>query len=598
MRTRLSRRAAALARRHAQRLMNDGAGLDAVTTLERAVEWQPVDESLSCDLIVSYARVGQATHALTEYHRLERSLAGQLGTSPAAATRALAERVRARRPVSSSVDPAAPAGAVALETAHSAWPQALAVLPFANLSGDAEEDYFADGMTEALITELALRSKFRVISRQSVLAFRDSRQSLREIARALEVDAVIEGSVLRDEDRVRITAQLVRVEPEAHLWASTFDRTVSSVLALHADTARSIVEAIDGLAANASQVKTGVGFRHSGLVRPPHKAQAEPRSVEPVAYEAYLKGRHFSRNLPDTYRAIAHYQRAVESDTSYAPAWAGLASAYASLAMFAYLSPADAFPPLRRALEQALALDPTHGETVAVHGVYRMLADRDWSGARRDFTRAVEQSPNSLDVRINYALFLGAMGEFDAALIQQREAATLDPIGPITRFVLAWCLYKAGQHRASIRELELILELHPHFALAYPYLAVNHALLGDAARAAEAARQSIECLPYDHDALAHAAAAFGRIGAVREGHQALERLLAIGSQRYLDPWAVGIAQAGLGDRDAAAHWFRRMYDERSPSAFCVRHDPLLDPLREHPVFREVVRRLAFPAPIR
>ncbi|MGH7471622.1 MAG: BTAD domain-containing putative transcriptional regulator [Longimicrobiales bacterium] len=595
MRTRLRSRAAALARQHARQLVKDGASSAAIATLERAVAWQPVDESLSCDLIALYARAGDVTHALREYQRLELALVDQLGTSPAAATRALAERVRARRPVTPTVDLSAPAGAAALEAPNSAWPRALAVLPFANLSGDAEQDYFADGMTEALITELARHSAFRVISRQSVLGFRDSRQSLQEIARALDVDAVIEGSVLRDQDRVRITAQLVRVEPEAHLWAGTFDQTLSSVLALHADTARGIVEAIDRAAANPGNQRTA-GIRHSGLVAPVH--HAEPRSVDPVAYEAYLKGRHFSLRLPQTDRAIAHYRIAIERDPLYAPAWAGLAAAYASLAVFAYLSPADAFPQLSRALEQALALDKTLGEAIAVRGMYRMLADRDWAGARQDFARAVERSPDSLDARIDYVFFLAAMGEFDAALAQQRQAATLDPIGPITRFMLAWSQYKAGQHHASNRELETILELHPHFALAHPYAAVNHALLGDAAAAADAARQGIQSLPYDHEALALAAAAFGRIGAAQEGQEALERLLAIGSHRYLDPWAVGIAYAGLGDFDAAALWFRRMYDERSPSAFCIRHDPLLEPLRAHPVFREVERRLAFPAPIR
>jgi tetratricopeptide (TPR) repeat protein len=293
-------------------------------------------------------------------------------------------------------------------------------------------------------------------------------------------------------------------------------------------------------------------------------------------------------------RAIAHYLAATQHDPQHAAAWAGLASAYASLALFAYLSPADAFPEMRRATEQALALDAGLGEAIAVRGLYRMLADRDWTGARRDLERGVACSPAGLEARLQLVMFLGAMGEFDAAFEQQRAAAGIDPIGAATRFALAWCQYKAGQHRASIHELESILELHSDFGLAWPYLALNHALLGETAAAHSAAHQGMDRLPNDHEALALAAAAFGRTGATREGRSALEQLLALESHRYLDPWAVGIAYAGLQDLEIAAQWFRRMYDERSPSAFCIRHDPLLDPLREHAVFRDIVRRLAFP----
>ncbi|MCI0432732.1 MAG: hypothetical protein L0271_03660 [Gemmatimonadetes bacterium] len=589
MRARLRRRAATLARRLARRLMIRGDVTAAIATLERAVDWQPTDEPLSCDLMVALAQCGDVTRALSEFERLERALAVRAGSAPADATRALAERVRARRPFPPPVEFDAPPGTAAWTSVDSQWPCALAVLPFANLSGDAEQDYFADGMTEALITEFARHAPCRVISRQSVLGFRHSRQSVQEIARALDVDAVIEGSVIRDGDRVRITAQLVRVEPEAHVWANTFDRTMSDVLALHADIAKGIVDAIRTAAAGAAPAPAA-----DRRAAPAHDGDELRPPVDPVAYEAYLKGRHFSLLPPHMDRAIAHYGIAIERDPLYAPAWSGLASAYASLALFAYLSPADAFPEMRRAFEQALVLDPDLGDAIAIRGVYRMLADRDWTGARRDLTRGVECSPGSLDARLQFVLFLGAMGEFDAAFEQHRTAIRLDPIGAATRFTLAWCQYKARQHRASISELEAILELHPHFDLAWPFLAVNHALLGDTAPAQRAARQGVERLPHDHEALALAAAAFGRTGATREGRDALERLLALESHRYLDPWAVGVACAGLHDLEAAAHWFRRMYDERSPSAFCIRHDPLLEPLRTHPLFSDVIRRLAFP----
>ena len=590
MRVRLRRQAVELAVGRARRQAAAGDVAPAISVLERATMWEPSNESLARDLIARLAQSGDRARALAVYERLVHTLALQLDTSPDAETEVLVAAVRAHRPIVLA-DPASKAGAHLSE-----WPQAIAVLPFANLTGDAEQDYFADGMTEALITELARSSPCRVISRQSVLGYRGSRSSLQEIARTLDVDAVVEGSVMRDAAHVRVTAQLVRVEPEAHLWAGTFDRSVRDILVLHRDVACAIVDAIAAIA-NGSR---GRSAERNGNIAGIDRARSHAkraRTVDPIAYEEYLKGRHFSLWPPQMERAIAHYHRAIERDPEHAQAWAGLAAAYANLTMFAYLSPADAFPQLRRATERALALDPQLGDALAMRGMYRMLADRDWTGAREDLTEAVERVPHGLDAQLALGLFLAAMGEFDAALDGLRTAATLDPIGATPRFAIAWCLYRARRYRASLDELDGILELHPHFALAYPYAAIASALLGDAEAARDAARQGIERLPDDHAALALGAAAFGSIGLPGEGRDALNRLIELGSRRYLDPWAVGIAHAGLGDIDAAAAWFRRMYDERSPSAFCVRHDPLLDPVREHPVFRDVLRRLAFPAPL-
>jgi TolB-like protein len=317
MRARLRRRAAALARRQARQLLARGDAEAAVAALERAIEWQPADESLSSDLMAALAQAGDVTRALLEFERLEQALAVQVGTSPAGATRALAERIRARRAVASPAEFATPDGALAGAVSDRSWPRALAVLPFANLSGDAEQDYFADGMTDALITEFARQSPCRVISRQSVLGFRNSRQSMQEIARALDVDAVIEGSVLCDGDRVRITAQLVRVEPEAHLWAQAFDRTVSDVLSLHAEIGEFIVDAIRRAATHRDGSSPSADAN-------PHVLPGQRRaSVDREAYEAYLKGRHFSLRPPHMDRAIAHYLAAVEHDPHYGPAWAG-----------------------------------------------------------------------------------------------------------------------------------------------------------------------------------------------------------------------------------------------------------------------------------
>jgi TolB-like protein len=576
VRARSMRRAVRVASDLAARLESRREFASAVAILERVSRWGPTDETITRRLMTVLAHVGDNARALEEYSRLERALKAELDTTVSPETHALAQRIRRRQRVQG-------------EDREDSVIRSVAVLPFANLMGDPEQEYFVDGMTDAVITALARSTTTRVISRQSVLLFKGSTRPMGEIARELGVDALMEGSVTRGDDRVRITVQLVRADPEEHLWADAFERELRDIVSLHADIATRIAASIGDTAVLDGKHPPSDVATNGETGQPPAST-----TIVPAAYEAYLKGRHFSLRLPDVEKAIGFFNASIEHDSRYAPAWAGLGAAYATLVMFAYVSPADGFPPLRRAARRALELDPALGEAHALLGIHRMLADRDWPGAEVDLDRGVRHATTSPEVHTYRAIFLGAMGRFEEAFSEARCGIALDPLSPSARFTLPWCQYKAGLHHEAIRELQTILELHPHFALAFPHLALNHALLGETDSAIAAVRRGLQLLPEDHEMLALGAAALGRCGATEEAVRAISRLLAIAERRYLDPWAVGIAYVGLGKEDEAMQWFQRMYDERSPSAFCVKEDPLLDSLRSLPKFHGVVQRLAFP----
>jgi len=548
------------------RLMERGEWPEAVRRLRRAISFWPHDETLMRRLLLALDSSGERAEALRTYQRFGRELAAELGIEPSPETQELAAGLRADH--------------VSVAQRGARVP-ALAVLPLANLTGRSEDEFFADGMTDALITELARDPALRVISRQSAMAFKGSRQGLAEVGRALGAEVLVEGSVTRSNGRVRITTQLVRVEEETHVWAGRFDRPLENVLDVHAEVAESVAREVCAALGRARDQSAAV--RSSGH-----------RPVDPAAYEAYLKGRYFSAMLPEIPRAIECFRTALARDERFAPAWAGIAMCYANLALFVYLSPGDAFPLLESAARRALALDDSAGEGHTAEGMCRMLAYRDWTGAEAAFRRSVERSPGSADARIFRAVFFISMARWDEGLAEAQLAVELDPLGPGARYTLAWCHYKRREHEQSVRALDETLELYPHFALAHPLRAANLALLGRHGEATDAARLGVAGLPGDQEALMYAVGALTMAGQETEARELLGRLRARGQTGYLDPFSMAVAHAARGDSEAAAQWVRRTYDQRSPSAFCLLTEPLLDPARGEPVFREVMRRLAFP----
>jgi TolB-like protein/DNA-binding winged helix-turn-helix (wHTH) protein/Tfp pilus assembly protein PilF len=326
----------------------------------------------------------------------------------------------------------------------------LAVLPLENVSGDASQDYFADGMTDELITHLAQISALRVVSRTSVMTYKGVRKPLAQIGGELNVDAVVEGSVLRSGERVRITAQLIRVPADKHVWAQSYEGDIRDTLALQNKVARAIVE----------QIRVTLN-RHE------QAALEHAKAVNPEAFQAYLAGRYFwnKRTGDGLKKAIDYFNQAIEKDPNYAQAYAGLADAYALSGDWEYgiLSPEDAFPKAKAAATKALALDDNLAEAHTSLAFVLDLYDWDWESAEQEYKRAIALNPGYATAHHWYAWHLIVMGRNSEALAESRKAESLDPLSPIISADLADALCVAHLYDESVQQSRKTLEMHPYF---------------------------------------------------------------------------------------------------------------------------------------
>ena len=326
--------------------------------------------------------------------------------------------------------------------------ESIAVLPLENLSGDPEQEYFADGMTDALITNLAQISSLRVISRTSVMGYKGTRKPLQAIGRELNVEAVLEGTVVRFPQRVRITSQLVHAPTGRLLWAKSYERNESDLISLQADVARAIV--------------TEIGIK---LTPREQLRLAKARPLSPEAYEAYLRGRYFWNNRTEISikRGIEYFEQAIQKDPDCAQAFAGLADSYSVLGFYGMLRPNDAFPKSKAAALRALEIDDTLAEAHTALASNHFNYDWDWSGAEREFKRAIELNPNYGLAHVWYGLFLRAMGREAEWLNELRRIHEVDPLSPLS----SSGYLARGQYDSAIEELHKTLEMHPYFAFGY-----------------------------------------------------------------------------------------------------------------------------------
>ena len=333
--------------------------------------------------------------------------------------------------------------------------RSLAVLPLKNLSGEAGQQYFADGMTDELITELAKISALRVISRTSVMQYRDEKKSLPEIARQLKVDAVVEGTLLRAGDRVRITAQLIRPVPETHLWSKSYERDLRNVSDLEREVARTI----------ASEIKIQLTYRErAGL--------STARPLDPLAHEDYLWGIYFwnKRTEKDLQKSIESFDRAVQRDPSYALAYAGLANAYNSLGVYAHFRPREIYPKARAAALKALSLDDTLAEAHAALCLYYSNYEWDQASSDRECRRAIELNPGYVLAHVWRGETLSVMQRHAEALAELDRAHELDPTSLMVSDQRGWVLYMARRYDEAIEQLRKTVELEPRFAHAHCWL--------------------------------------------------------------------------------------------------------------------------------
>jgi TolB-like protein/predicted Ser/Thr protein kinase len=457
--------------------------------------------------------------------------------------------------------------------------QSLAVLPLQNLMGDPAQEYFVDGMTEALITNLSKISAIKVISRTSIMQYKGVKKSLPQIAKELNVDAVIEGSVLRSGDRVRISAKLIRAATDQHLWAETYDRDLRDILALQSEVARTV----------AQQIKVTLTLQEQTRLATTHP-------VNPEAHDAYLKGRYYLNQLTeDRYKKSAeHFQQAIDLDPTYAPAYAGLAYCYSIEASGGLRPPKETFPLAKAAAGKALELDETLAEAHAALGGTKLAFDWDWPGAEQELKRAIELNPNSSYGHAFYSAYLAVMGRSDESVAEARRALELDPLAPALSVNLVWTLYYARRHDESIAQLRKILELAPNLAYARTMLGWNYAEKRMYPEAVAECRKAIEQTPEEQMTLGSCGWVYGLAGKRSEALDLLAKLKRMSEQRYVDPYIIAVLCDGLKDNNLTMEWLERAYQEHSAGLQCLKIEIFSDSLRSDPRFRDLLQRMNFP----
>jgi TolB-like protein/DNA-binding winged helix-turn-helix (wHTH) protein/Flp pilus assembly protein TadD len=458
--------------------------------------------------------------------------------------------------------------------------QSLAVLPLENLSGDPAQDYFADGMTDELITDLAQIRALRVISRTSVMGYKGARKPLPEIARELNVDAVVEGTVLRSGDQVRITAQLIQAPADTHLWAESYEGDLRDTLALQKKVARAIAE----------QIRIEVTPREQAALK-----SAKP--VDPEAYEAYLKGRYFwnKRTADGLKKAVAYFNQAITKDPRYAAAYSGLADSYALLGdwQYAVMTPKEAMPRAKAAAMKALELDDSLGEAHASLAFCLDGFDWNFEAADREFRRAIELNPGYATGRHWYSWHLALLGRNSEAIAEMTKAENLDPLSLIINADLAELLLIAHFPDESTEQSRKTIEMDPNFAFAHNQLAqayLEKHMFTEAIAELEKALQISGGSPTFTANLARAYAATNRKAAAVRLVNDLKKRSAPGNAYAAE---IAMIYAALGDKDQAMTWLEKAYEERFNPGVLLR--PGFDPLRSTPRFQELIRRIGLPS---
>jgi eukaryotic-like serine/threonine-protein kinase len=456
------------------------------------------------------------------------------------------------------------------ETVHS-----LAVLPLENMSGDPSEEFFAAGMTEELTTQLAQISALRVISRTSMIQYKDSKKSLPEIAKELRVDAVVEGSVMRSGNRVRITAQLIQAATDRDLWAKSYEGNAQDVLGLQRNVAQEI----------ADEVK-------ARLTPEEQKRLSSAPTVNPAAHEAYLKGIYLNKGTAaQKRRAKEYFEQAIRTDPNYAPAYAGLASFYWTMLD---LPPREAMPMAKENALKALELDPdlaqAHSELAAIH----FYADWDWASAEKEFQRALELNPNDAESHWLYSLMLSALGRADEAASEIERAEDLDPLSTTTQVTAGFLLYYARRYDAAIDQCRQVLELDANSAGAYDCLGSAYLAKGMYEEALAAAQRATSLSGNEPQRIVGLGRAYALADRPTDALNVLGQLRAQANVRYVPPYFFAVIYAALNEKDEAFGWLDKAVSEHDHYLVWLKVDRAVDPLRSDPRFQAMLQEVGLP----
>ena len=456
--------------------------------------------------------------------------------------------------------------------------RSLAVLPLENLSADPSQEYFADGMTDALITQLARINGLSVISRTSVMNYKGKHVPLPQIARTLDVDAVIEGTVMRSGDRVRITVQLIRTSTDRHLWAQSYEEQLQNVISLQDSIARDVAEQI-----------------HAELAPTP-SARPNPSSD---AYEAYLRGRSYLITGLDTPQAIRraqnYFEQSIHEDPNFAPAYSGLADCYVLLTEFRWLSPRETYPSTREAIRKALELDETLADAHTALAWVSWRQEWNWNSAEREYKYALQLNPNDVDGHQGLAWYLAWSGRTAEARTEIAKIRQLDPNQD-------WAIDEAGiyYHQRSYTSLvdagRQSVSERPDYWISHYFLAVGYQGSGRLKDAIAEYRKALEISPGETDATAGLASAYAAAGKRSEAREILNELQEQSKRSYVSPYMMATIYAALGEKQKAFQLLQQAYKEKSTDLpYFLRVDLRMDPLRSDPRFRKLLQQMAFPS---
>jgi eukaryotic-like serine/threonine-protein kinase len=452
----------------------------------------------------------------------------------------------------------------------------IAVLPFLNMSADKENEYFCDGLSEELINALSHIRELRVAARTSAFAFKGKEADIREVGGKLNVGVVLEGSVRKSGQRLRITAQLINVQDGYHLWSGQFDREMKDIFDIQEEISLTIVDHL--------KLKLLKGEKEKILKR---------HTDDPEAYETYLKGLYFWRRRYERglQKSLQYFQQAAEKDPGYALPHVGIADAYGILGVYGYMAPHPAYSRAGAAANRALEIEPELGEVYASLGWIAMWYDRDWPAAERHFLKAIQLKPDYPEAHLWYGNLLTSTGRFDEAIREMRKGKDLEPLEPAPATHVGWALFFARRFDESIDELRNVVASDPEFSLPYMWLSANFLAKGMGAEAIAAARKFVELTAESVIGISVLGSAYGFAGMKDEALRVLERLDGQSKDRYVGPLFRSMVWSGLGEKDKALEYLEQAYLEKESGMAWLGVHPLFDFLRSEPRFQTLLRKM-------
>lgn len=455
--------------------------------------------------------------------------------------------------------------------------KSIAVLPFDNLSRDPDNAYFCEGVQDEILTRLAKVADLKVISRTSTQKYKSAPDNLREIAKELDVAHILEGSVQKANDQVRVNVQLVNALTDAHLWADTYDRKLTDIFAVETEIAKSIADTL--------QAKLSGSEQHAIAARPTENAEA---------HQLYLKGRFFwnKRTGSDLKKSIDYFEQAIAADPNYALAYAGLADGYVLLPGYTAGLPREYYPKAKAAAKKALSLDDSLAEAHTTLAIAIWNFDFDFAAANKEFQRAIELNPNYATAHQQYANnTLSALGRFDEAISEGKRAVELDPLSSVINSDLGGDYLYAGRYDEAIAQFRKLLEMDPNYYF-------GHFLLGQALEMkgardeAIAEYQKARALNDDPSLLGVLARAYGLSGNRAEAEKILDQLKALAKERYVTAYSFALTYLGIGDKEEAFRWLEKSYEDHAGADIgWIRVDPLLIPLHGDPRFEALAEKI-------